>query len=391
MSIFFAALFLATGVHVPYLPVWLEWHGFSPNEIAVILASPMFLRVFTTPIITTLADKARDRANVLTLLVAASALASLGYFLPPAYAVVLAVSLVLAIVWTPHPPLGDSVALSGVRRWGFSYTSMRIWGSMSYLVGNLAGGFILSHAGVNAVPVLITGGLVALFIACFAVPRVGPPRKPRAASLDGLLAPERFSRRFIYAVVGAGLIVGSHAFINSFMSIHWKAIGYGDTLIGLLWSFSVAAEVMLFWLFPRLFRRQSSIDLLTISASAAVLRWVLYSLIGPLALGLGGYFVAQGMHALSTGLMLIAVQKLISEEISEERTGAAQGIAYFSNGMALASLTLLSGPLFGAIGEFGTVPMIGVALSALVVLRLAAAQPATPAVRPDPALTPERG
>ena len=107
MSLAFGTLFLATGVQVPYFPVWLEGKGFGPNDIAIILSLPMFLRVFTTPVITTLADKAGDRANVLTLLVGASAFLSLGYFLPPTYAIVLLVSLLLQIVWTPHSPLAD--------------------------------------------------------------------------------------------------------------------------------------------------------------------------------------------------------------------------------------------------------------------------------------------
>ena len=62
----------------------------------------------------------------------------------PTYAMVLAVSLALTVVWTPHSPIADSLALSGVRRFGSNYTAMRIWGSISYLCANVAGGFILA-------------------------------------------------------------------------------------------------------------------------------------------------------------------------------------------------------------------------------------------------------
>ena len=60
-----------------------------------------------------------------------------GYFLPPTYAIVLAVSLALSVVWTPHSPLTNSLALSGVRRFGSNYTSMRIWGSIAFLARQL--------------------------------------------------------------------------------------------------------------------------------------------------------------------------------------------------------------------------------------------------------------
>ena len=100
IALIFAALFVPLGVHVPYFPLWLEAKGFDAEQIGIILAAPMFLRVLTTPLITAMADRAKDRANVLIALVAASLLLSLGYFLPPTYATVLAVSLALSIFWT---------------------------------------------------------------------------------------------------------------------------------------------------------------------------------------------------------------------------------------------------------------------------------------------------
>ncbi|TIT60588.1 MAG: MFS transporter, partial [Mesorhizobium sp.] len=155
MSLIFGTLFISLGTHLPYFPLWLQAKGFHAEQIAVILAAPMFLRVVTTPLLTTLADRARDRADVYVVLVAASLLLSAGYFLTPTYATVLAVSLLLTIVWTPHSPIADSLALSGVRRFGSNYAGMRKWGSICYLLANVAGGFILAATGPRAVPVII--------------------------------------------------------------------------------------------------------------------------------------------------------------------------------------------------------------------------------------------
>ncbi|TIW78601.1 MAG: MFS transporter, partial [Mesorhizobium sp.] len=100
ISLIFATLFVSQGTHLPYFPLWLQAKGFHAEQIAVILAAPMFLRVVTTPMLTALADRGKDRANVYIALVAASMVVSAGYFLPAAYAIVLAVSLLLTIVWT---------------------------------------------------------------------------------------------------------------------------------------------------------------------------------------------------------------------------------------------------------------------------------------------------
>jgi MFS family permease len=250
IALIFASLFVSTGIYLPYFPLWLEWHGFGAEQIAVILAAPMFLRVVTTPLLTALADRARDRVDVLLVLVAASVAICCGYFLPPAYGIVLAVSLALSVVWTPHGPLADSLALSGVRRFGSNYTKMRIWGSIAFLSANLAGGVILSWTSPQAVPVIMVVSLAVAIAVVAAAPRLGRPRRASPLSADDLQgAPKLLNRDFVLIIAGAGLINGSHGFMYGFASIYWKSIGLGDTLIGFLWAFAVLAEVGIFTVF----------------------------------------------------------------------------------------------------------------------------------------------
>ncbi|TJV47530.1 MAG: MFS transporter, partial [Mesorhizobium sp.] len=68
----------------------------------------------------------------------------------------------------------------------------------------------------------------------------------------------------------------------------------------------------------------------------AIVRWIAFPVIWPLGLGIAGFFAIQTLHAVSVALVLIGLQKMIGETVAEERTGAAQGIAYFSNGLFTA-------------------------------------------------------
>ncbi len=374
ISLIFAALFIPQGVHLPYFPLWLEAKGFDAEKIAIILAAPMFLRVVTTPFISAMADEARDRANVLIVMVAAALLISAGYFLPPTYITVLGVSLALAVAWTPHAPLTDSLALSGVRRFGSTYANMRIWGSAAFLGANLAGGAILSLTGAAAVPVMISIGLVGILAISFIAPRLGRPRRASPLSAVDIQesAPKLLNRYFVFFVAGAGIIVASHGFLYSFISIYWKSIGINDTVIGLLWASAVVAEVGMFIIFTRIFGSMRPPTLLLLAGLAAIVRWLAFPLIWPMGLGVGGFFAVQSLHAFSTALILIGVQKLIAETVVEERTGAAQGIAFFANGLSMATVTLLSGPLYGRLGIDGFYVMAAVAVLGLVFIALAA-------------------
>ncbi len=372
MALLYVALFLPMGIHLPYFPLWLEHAGFGAAEIGIILAAPMFLRVVTTLLITAAADRARDRADVLLALAIAAFVLSFGYFLPPGYLLVLCVSLGLAVVWTPHTPIADSLALSGVRRFGSDYSRMRIWGSAAFLAANFGGGFLLSLSGIGAVPVLISAGLAVAVAASLIAPRLGRPRKASPLSASELQqgGPSLLTPPFLYFVAGCGLVVASHGFFYAFSSIYWQSLGISGGVIGLLWSWAIVAEIGMFAVFTRLFGRTRPSRLVALAGLAAAVRWIAFPLISPAGLGVPGFFAVQTLHALSTGLILIGLQKMIAETVSEERTGAAQGIAFFANGFAMAAVTLVSGQLYAALGVNGFYVMAVIALAAIgLVLR----------------------
>lgn len=388
MSLIFAAVFLPLGVNVPYFPLWLEAKGLGPEQIAVVLSAAIFLRVVTTPIISSLADRAKDRANVLIAISAASFLLSLGYFLAPTYAVILAVTLAINVFWTPQSPLADSLALSGVRRFGSKYPRMRIWGSLAFLGGNFFGGIILAANGAGAVPVMISLGLFTTLAAVLVTPRMGRPRMASPLSASGLqeAAPSLLNRYFLFFVTGTGVLVASHGLLYGFASIYWKDIGISDQVIGLLWAWSVVAEVCAFLLFNRVFGRVSSATVLTIAGIAAIMRWIAFPVIEPLGLGVPGFFAVQTLHALSTGLLLIGLQQMIGETVPEERTGAAQGIAYFANGFSTGVVTFACGPLYERLGGDGFYVMAVIAVIGLGLIVAAASSPRAPGPAATPAI-----
>jgi PPP family 3-phenylpropionic acid transporter len=381
ISLLFACIFLPNGIHLPYFPLWLELQQFSPSEIAVILSAPFFVRIFAGPIVSAFADRAPDRVPVLIAAAILSVIACAGYLLPPTYAVVLTVSVVLAVVWAPHTPLSDSIALSGVRRYGVDYASMRIWGSISFLVTNVVGGYVLAATGAGIVPWLILGGLSSIVVAAIFLPRLGRPRVAAPNPAETLPQAAFVLRQpyFLLIIAASGLAQSSHAFAYAFSSIYWKSVGIDDGWIGLLWAFSVFAEVVMFVVFRRFFGRMRPGALLAIGTGIGAVRWILYPLVWPAGLGVGGFFAVQALHAFSFSLAFLGTQKMFTETVPEERMGAAQGAAFFLNMAMLAVCTLISGPLYEAFGPFGFFAMAVVATAGTALSLWALAYPQTSA------------
>jgi len=61
MSLFYGAIFLLIGFHLPYYPVWLDWRGLNPSEIGIILSAPLAVRIFVTPALSFAADRIGDK------------------------------------------------------------------------------------------------------------------------------------------------------------------------------------------------------------------------------------------------------------------------------------------------------------------------------------------
>ena len=68
VSLFYGAIFLLIGFHLPFFPVWLDWRGLTPGEIGIILSSPLAVRIFVTPALSFAADRTGNRRLVLILL-----------------------------------------------------------------------------------------------------------------------------------------------------------------------------------------------------------------------------------------------------------------------------------------------------------------------------------
>ena len=79
---------------------------------------------------------------------------------------------------------------------------------------------------------------------------------------------------FRLLLVIASLVIGSHALNDAYAVITWRAAGDDGTVVSLLWSESVVAEVLVFFVLgPWLIARLGPAGCAGLSAAAGILRW----------------------------------------------------------------------------------------------------------------------
>ena len=109
LAFLYAALFLVVGIYLPYLPVWLKWRDLGVDEIAVLLATPLFARILFTPVISFAADRLGDRRVILIALAWGSLLSFLLLWAADGFWQMFLATLLLAINWTAIMPLTEMV------------------------------------------------------------------------------------------------------------------------------------------------------------------------------------------------------------------------------------------------------------------------------------------
>jgi PPP family 3-phenylpropionic acid transporter len=352
VALLFAAVFVVAGVQTPYLPVWLDWVGLTPREIAAIGAAPLLVRVAVTPAIAFAADRSGDRRRFLVALALCALAAALVLAYCATFWPILIVSLVLAVATASITPLTETVAMAVVKGAGRDYGRMRLWGSLSFIAATLGGGLALDRLGAPAAVWLIAGGAGLTAMAAYALPRpVEQGRADAAATRPRIGLAEALglmrSRRFLVFLLAAGSVQAAHATFYTFGTVHWAAQGYAAAWSGTLWTIGVAVEIGLMAFSGAVVRRVGAVELIVVGAATAVVRW--------LAMGFDPPLVAlvplQALHGVTYGATQIGAFYFMTQAVAERQAGTAQALyAAVTAGLAMGGAMLLSGQLYAACG-----------------------------------------
>ncbi|MGI9436624.1 MAG: 3-phenylpropionate MFS transporter [Geminicoccaceae bacterium] len=343
LAFFYAAMFSTIGVFLPYWPIWLESRGLNAAEIGLIIGASFWPRVVTSLMIPNTADRLGKRRLAMTILTALTFLGLIAFGLVRDFWLFMLLSLVTGAIWASILPLGEAISLNQASRHGLDYGRVRLWGSITFILMSLGGGYALEFAGADIIYIMILTTTGITFVACLTMPEIDQ----RSSSVDKPSLSRLFRRKELWQVVIAtAMIQASHALIYGFGTIHWRAAGHSDATIGWLWAEGVVAEVLLFMGGARLISSMSHGRLIVIAGSLTVIRWLMTGMSASLPV----LVLAQALHAASFALTFLATLHYLRDTTPPELQASAQGF-YTAIGFAplFGVITPLSGWLYGTI------------------------------------------
>ncbi len=343
----YAALFAAYGVASPFLPTFLAERGLGSNAIAAVLAAGTAIRLVAAPLGCRLADRCGAPRAVLMAFFVIAPFSALLYLVADGWTALLLVSVLQAAILAPLLPIADALTLIAAGKLGFQYGWVRGAGSAAYILGTVFSGLAVGRFGLGAAIWLNAALLAAGAAVARVVPR--PPSPAPASRLArggmGTLLRLPWFRRLLLV---AALVQGSHALHDVFAVIRWEAHGISPAAAGLLWSEAVAAEVIVFAGIGRtVLDRLGVATAAMVAAAAGVLRW------GVLAetAWLPAAALVEPLHGATYALLHLACMRLIGSRVPQQLAATAQALyGTLAVGLAMASLTLASGPLYQHLG-----------------------------------------
>lgn len=318
---FYALYFMSVGVSLPFLPGFFKTLGFTGNQAGLLLAVGPTLSLVMPPLWGQLTDRSGRPGVVLCLVTLGGAL---GYALLARvtnFPEAIAALCVTALFTTSITATADTLALHHVHQHGGTYASIRIWGSLGFVIASLPFGFFITTVDRVAVLVPMTL-LLAAAIACgLTLARV--PAKTHEGpkpTVENAVALAKKPEIFLFLIATALHWVASAPWHGS-LAPHVTDLGLPPWVIGVCSSVSVGSEVLVMFTWPRWAGRFSPRQVLLGVFAVSAVRWAVMGLTSNPAV----LIASAGLHGITFGAFYLASVEWMSRRApgSMRATGQA--------------------------------------------------------------------
>ncbi len=345
----------------------MEFRGLSAAEIGLILGIGTIARTVASPILSNIADwTSQRRLSILVYSTIGAGFISL-FFLPGGVFLLGGAVIGYMVIKAPVLPLSDAYALDAARNTGADYARMRLWGSVGFVLANLAGGSLAGEQGSWMIVSLTIAASLATGIVVLSLPR--QPRDNASAGKGEQTNVTPFAQVWFWPVLAVlGLFQATHAAFYGFGTIYWQSIDVPDFAIGVLWAIGVVAEIALFAVAGKLSMRFDPPMFLIAAGIASVVRWGLF----PFADSLIFMGALQLLHGFTFGAAHLGAVAILAKVVPARWSGTGQGLFTASIGIQMAAGLAIAGSLFEADPHAPFYLMSGVAAAGLVAIVLLA-------------------
>jgi PPP family 3-phenylpropionic acid transporter len=323
LSGFYGLYFALIGCIMPFWGLFLQEQAFDAADIGILLALFSGVRIFAPNIWASISHLVENYISSIQLLRLGGVM-MLVCFVAIYWATEFwhyaLIMLVYGFFWSAILPQYEILTLNHTKNNLDAYGSIRLWGSIGFIVLVSLLGWALDFISLNYLPAIMLVLMLAIVVNSFALPPALKEIEPfgevdEEQNVDRLLASSSgrikagINWGLISFLVITVLIQISHGPYYVFFSIYLQQLDYSHWMIGLLWSLGVFSEIIIFWKIAVFMRRWSWRELVILSLLLTAIRWLMTAYFAD-----NGFIliVSQCLHAFSFGLLHVVSIKYIA-------------------------------------------------------------------------------
>jgi PPP family 3-phenylpropionic acid transporter len=283
------------GTFATYASLLFAARGMTPGQVGILMSLIQVMRIIGPNLWGWVADHTRQRVRVLRMTAVAATASFSIMFVAESFGALVAGMVLLNLFTSAQSPISEALMLAEMRGDISNYGKIRLWGSIGFILSVAAAGYLLEWYGVEMLP-WIAGAILLAVVAGSWWIKEAPPgthHHEPAALLPVLRKPE-----VLAFFAQAALMAGAHMSLYAYYSLYLERAGYSKSVIGIMWSVGVVAEIFFFYYSARIFRSISPRAVILGACAVAAAR---FSVIGATTDWLYLLAAVQVLHAITYG------------------------------------------------------------------------------------------
>lgn len=364
---FYFVLIGAVGCFTPYINVYLEKSiGLNGSQIGLITAISLIIGVCVIPIWGIIGDKTRKYNLLLMASLGASIVILYFYSKQTVYIGCIIFALLLEVARLGSTPMADTISMNYTAKTNGNYGSIRGMGSLGYMLGSMAVGFLADMYGLDGP--LFTSYILLLGVAlliCFSFPKTDASddekEKPKKGSFKELVTNKNFIFILVLIMVTQIVVDSSGAFAGNHLITTLKG---DNSLISWLTFVQVLPEFLFLMVASQMIKRMGYKKFFLFATVLMAIRLFTYALVP------NSYvFVAISIvHCFGVACSTVASLAYIQEAVNPAVFGTAITLLNAAMSIAKAIYGYAFGTIYQYLGSYqiffisGIIVVIGIIL-----------------------------
>jgi PPP family 3-phenylpropionic acid transporter len=327
------------------MPLYLASLGLDGWQIGVLGAMAPAFRWASAILLGWVADRRRMRKALLVVTAAIGSICFVPLLLVHDFPTLVLVFAAVNLCHGTLIPMVDAIVVDHLDELGSDYGRLRLWGSISFIIGSVGSAPFVRAYGPEVIPLLLLLPQVVLAPVLIMLPGGQRGHAEHARAPWALLTPAMTT--FLAAVFLTQTSAGAW---SGFFALHVRSLGLSDSIPGLTFGLAVTVEVALFHWGRRVLAWIPPAQMILLTVVATVVRWALSAVVT----GEAAVVLVQLGHVFTFSALHLAAVALISELVPPENTTSGQSL-YGLMGFGVGGTVgiLLAGALVDRLGTSG--------------------------------------